>query len=142
MGHHTGGNLLHLEKPSGRQVASKLDFSALEVKIQCPAMTHPITGLTCRLACSHRNGWVLVAAYAPVKGAPMDARLELRGGESYRRHDRAEGPPQDRESSAPHNVLKGNLSTSPALPQSVTGQTLDACFSHASVYSLGRLGKH
>lgn len=55
MGHHTGGNLLHSERPSGRQVASKLDFSALKVKIESPSMGHPITGLTRRLTDSHRD---------------------------------------------------------------------------------------
>lgn len=104
MGLHTGGNLLHSERPSGRQVTSKLDFSALKVKIESPSTGHTIMGLTRRLTDSHRNwGWVLLAVCAPVKGASVNARLELGEERAHKNHDRAEGPLQDTDRSAPYN---------------------------------------
>lgn len=104
MGHHTGGNLLHSERPSGRQVASKLDFSALKVKTESPSMGHAIMGLTHRLTDSHRDcGWVFLAVCAPVKSASMDARLELGEERAHKKLDRAEGPLQDTDRSAPYS---------------------------------------
>lgn len=115
------------------QVASKLDFSALKVKSESPSMGHPITGLTHRLTDSHRDwGWVLLAVYAPVKGASMDAGLELREERAHKSHDRAEGPLQDTERSAPYKTQtepEDQPSPSSSVTRQASGASVSSCLS-------------
>lgn len=138
MGHHTGGNLLHSEKPRGRQVASKLDFSALKGKSRCPAMTHPTTSCA---GSWQPQGLELdsTRSTCPSQGCPQGCRAGAEGRRELTRGMAGLRGLLRTGKGVLHTMYTNNLNDCPALPQSVTRQ---AQMPHASVSSLGRLGKH